>query len=217
MSSITAKPDLLTRDSHHDMSTLQGSGYSTPAMLTPGSEGDFDFPPCQGKTQKSESDHDTESSEEEGGGNMASSEKEKTEKLTISFAVDCYPGNLHLHELKRDPKPNHGGEISTSYIFRDACMPRTTAELDAAYEKMASQVGDPTYLKYRTDLQPEDVPILAAAISVLKDGRAVRKRKLIPNSNSMPDQRKTASFDLVREPDGSWRGVATHPAHMADM
>lgn len=148
---------------------------------------------------------------------MAPSEKAKTEKLTVSFAVDCYPGNLRLHELKRDPKPNHGGKISISYMFSDACMPKTIAELDAAYEKMASQVGDPTYLKLRTDLQPEDVPILAAAISVLEDGRVVRKRKLIPKSNSMPDERKSTSFDLVREVDGNWRGVTTNPAHVADI
>lgn len=186
-------------------------------ILTPGSEGDFDLHPYRANTQKSESDHDTESSEEEGGGNMAPSEKAKTEKLTVSFAVNCYPGNLQLHELKRDPKPNHGGKISISHMFRSPSKPSTTAELNAAYEKMASQVGHPTYLKHRTDLQPEDVPILAAAVSVLKDGRVVRKHKLIPKVNSMPDERKSTSFDLVREPDGNWRGVATDPAHMADM
>jgi hypothetical protein len=102
-------------------------------------------------------------------------------------------------------------------MFSDAYMPRTTTDLEAAYEKMTSQVGDPTYLKHRTDLQPEDIPILAAAISVLIDGRVVRKHKLIPELNSMPDQRKSTRFDLVREADGNWRGVATDSAHMADM
>jgi hypothetical protein len=216
MSFITANPDFTT-NSLDDRSPLEGSGHFTPAIMTLASEGDFDFPPCRANTQKSESDHDKESSEEEGGGNMAPSEKAKTEELTVSFAVDCYPGNLRLHELKRDPKPKHGGKISISYMFSSPSKPGTTTDLDAAYGKMASQVGDPAYLKHRTDLQPEDIPILAAAISVLKEGRVVRKRKLIPKPNSMPDERKSTSFDLNREADGNWRGVATDPAHMADM
>lgn len=138
MSSITSKPDLLMTDALDDRSKLPGSGHSTPAILTPGSDGNFDFSPCQGNTQKSESGHATESSDDEGGGDMAPSEKAKVEELTVSFAVDCYPGNLHLHELKRDPKPDNGVGFSTSYMFSDACMPRTTTDLEAAYEKMAS-------------------------------------------------------------------------------